>query len=59
VTTKEFLENYNGAPIDFSELAELCLRELDDGPLKKFAKEYIKTLNRFEDCLYDIGYEFG
>jgi len=59
MTTKEFLEKYNGAPCDLEELADLVFEITDNTDLVDAAMAFLEAEDGFETELDDIGFEFG
>ena len=57
MTVEEFLEEFNYAPYDDVELAEVACEV--EGEIGLRAKEFLNSLNMFEKALGDIGYERG
>ena len=57
MTIKEFIEQYNYAPFDDVELAEVACQV--DGEIGLRASEFLSSLDLFEQVLEDIGYERG
>jgi len=54
---KDFLEEYNGAPYELSELASIAATA--NGELGKKAKAFEEAQNEFESYLDSIDYEWG
>lgn len=59
MTTKEFLEQYNYAPYDFDEVAELVSTISDNKDIVNIANAFLEARGELEGMLYDIGFEFG
>ena len=57
MTKEEFLAEFNGAPYDDEELAEVALYV--DGSVGEAAKQFLVALNGFNEALEAIGYERG
>ena len=57
MTKEEFLAEFNGAPYDDEELAEVALSV--DGSVGEAAKKFLVALNGFNEALEAIGYKRG
>ena len=57
MTIKEFIEQYNYAPFDDVELAEIACKV--EGEIGLRAREFLSALDLFEKSLENIGYERG
>jgi hypothetical protein len=57
MTVNEFLEEYNYAPCDNVELAEIASEV--EGEVGLRAREFLSSLDMFEKVLDSIGYERG
>jgi len=75
MTTKEFMEAYNGSPYSLEEIANIAT-EIDDNDdlqnaaldfieaddnddLQNAALDFIEATDRLEEALEDIEFEFG
>ena len=59
MTSKEFVDKYQGRNLDSYELAELTRDEVDPNEkLWSDACEYLHVTCAFLDCLEDNGYEW-
>ena len=56
---KEFLENYNYAPYELREVAEIATEVTDSEVLSDAAKKFLEAEETLESVLEEIGYEFG
>lgn len=54
---KKFIEEFNGAPYDDSDLASVASNV--DGELGELAKNFLEALRAFEAKLNSIGFERG
>ena len=54
-----FVEQYNEAPFDFDEYAELAADVTDCPKLVAAANQYTEAKNKFEKALQDVGVEIG
>lgn len=59
MTTKEFLEEYNYAPYEFYEVAELMSVIADNEDASNIAKYFLEAKENLETVLDEIGFEFG
>ncbi|MFA5313464.1 MAG: hypothetical protein WC375_09155 [Methanomassiliicoccales archaeon] len=59
MTLEEFLENYDGAPFDTDEAANLASYISDSPELSKAAKVYLKARRELDYRLEEVGFEFG
>ena len=59
LTTKELLEQYNFAPYDIFEIAEIVENVTDDKELAIEAKTLLEAQRKFKSSLDSIGFEFG
>ena len=57
MTIKEFLEQFDGAPYDDVELAEVA--DEVEGEVGEKAKNFLVALKEFEKSLESIGFERG
>lgn len=57
MTNKEFLEQFNGAPYDDKELADIASKV--EGEIGIKALIFLDALRGFESALEKIGYERG
>jgi len=57
MTIQEFLEQYNYAPFDDVELAEIATDV--DGIIGETAEQFLQVKDKFDMLLNDIGYERG
>lgn len=55
----EFIEKYDGAPIDTEELAHRAQNVEDCEDLSQSAFAFLKAHDEFYSALDDIGFEFG
>jgi len=59
MTTKEFMENYDGAPYSLEEIANIASEIEDNEDLQNAALDFIEATDRLEEALEDIEFEFG
>lgn len=57
MTVKEFLMNYDEAPYDDKELAEVACEV--EGEIGLRAREFLSSLDLLDKALDNIGYERG
>lgn len=55
----EFLEKYDGAPIDDEKAAQIAQNVEDCKELSQAAFSFIKAQDEFYSALEDVGFEFG
>lgn len=55
----EFVEEFNGSPVDAEEMAELIKRHITNGPLRDAARKFLDAKDDFEEALCVNGIELG
>jgi len=56
MTVEEFMEQFNGAPYDDQELAEVASKV--EGDLGDAAEQFLDALRDFHSALDEIGFEW-
>jgi len=59
MTVAEFLEEFNYAPYDLSEVAELLTQITDNEDLAEEARAFLDAKDNFHHMLDDIGFVIG
>lgn len=59
MTVAEFLEKFNCAPYDLTEVAGLLTQLTDNEDLAEEARAFLDAQDNIHHMLNDIGFEFG